>query len=67
LEELRPGLFDTFREAGRGWGSTGTNEFPLFRVDQVWASRGFRAESVTARRVVHSDHRLVVCDVVIEE
>jgi vancomycin resistance protein VanJ len=67
LGELRPRLFDTFREAGRGWGNTGTNRFPLFRVDQVWASRGFRAELVTVRKTVHSDHRLVICDLVIEE
>ncbi len=67
LASLRPRLLDTFRKAGRGWGNTGTNEFPLFRVDQIWASGGFRAESVTARRTVHSDHRVVVCDLVVEE
>jgi endonuclease/exonuclease/phosphatase (EEP) superfamily protein YafD len=67
LGELRPRVLDTFREAGRGWGNTGTNRFPLFRVDQVWASQGLRAESVTARRTIHSDHRLVICDLVIEE
>lgn len=64
---LRSRLYDTFCRAGRGWGNTGTNEFPLFRVDQIWASRGLRAESVRARRTVHSDHRMVVCDLVVGE
>lgn len=67
LEGLKPRLLDTFESAGRGWGNTGTNEFPLFRVDQVWASKGFQAELVTAQRTTHSDHRLVVCDLVISE
>jgi vancomycin resistance protein VanJ len=59
---LKPRLRDTFREAGCGWGSTGTNDYPLVRVDQVWASRPFRAVGVVARKTAHSDHRLVVCD-----
>jgi len=67
LAHLRPRLHDTFRRAGRGWGNTGTNEFPLFRVDQIWASRGLRAESVRAQRTVHSDHQMVVCDLVVGE
>ena len=65
LAHLRPRLHDTFRRAGRGWGNTGTNEFPLFRVDQIWASRGLRAESVRAQATFHSDHRMVVCDLVV--
>lgn len=67
LAPLRTQLFDTFRQAGRGWGPTGTNEFPLFRVDQIWVSQGFRIESVKAIKTVHSDHRMVVCDLIIDE
>ena len=67
LTPLRPRLFDTFTEAGRGWGNTGTNDYPLFRVDQIWASRGFKAESVTAHKTIHSDHRMVVCDLVLRQ
>jgi endonuclease/exonuclease/phosphatase (EEP) superfamily protein YafD len=67
LAPLRLRLVDTFRQAGRGWGNTGTDRFPLFRVDQIWASGSLRAESVFAQRTVHSDHRLVVCDLILQE
>lgn len=67
LTPLRQRLFDTFRQAGRGWGNTGTNRFPLFRVDQIWASDDLRAECVVARRTIHSDHRMVVCDLILRE
>jgi hypothetical protein len=65
LIPLRDRLFDTFRHAGRGWGNTGTNGLPLFRVDQIWASSDCRAVRVVARRTLHSDHRMVVCDLVL--
>ena len=35
------------------------------RVDQIWVSRHFRAESVTAQKTIHSDHRMVVCDLIV--
>ncbi len=63
---LLPELHDTYREGGIGWGDTVLNELPILRFDQVWASRHFRAVRVFARRSVHSDHRLVVCDLVLE-
>jgi len=67
FEPLVPRYHDTFREGGRGWGKTGTNDFPLFRVDQIWTSRGLCAEAVVARKTKHSDHRLVVCDLMAEQ
>lgn len=67
FEPLVSRLHDTFREGGQGWGKTGTNEFPLFRVDQIWTGWSFRAETVMARKTRHSDHRLVVCDLVVDE
>ncbi len=67
LAALQEQLIDTFRQAGRGWGNTGTNRFPLFRVDQIWVGKSLRAESVFARRTLHSDHRMVVCDLVLGE
>ncbi len=67
LSPLRQRLFDTFTEAGRGWGHTETNDYPLFRVDQIWASRSLQAETVTAQKTIHSDHRMVVCDLVFTE
>jgi hypothetical protein len=64
LAPLRQRLFDTFRMAGRGWGNTGANSLPWFRVDQIWASQHFLARSVTAKKTMHSDHRMVVCDLI---
>lgn len=62
LNELRAHAFDTFRAAGQGFGNTGTNQYPLFRVDQIWASRDIDAVSATARRSTHSDHRMVISE-----
>lgn len=67
LAPLHTQLVDTFRQAGHGWGSTGTNQFPLFRVDQIWVSQGFQVESAKAIKTVYSDHRMVVCDLIINE
>jgi vancomycin resistance protein VanJ len=55
-------LRDAFREAGCGWGNTILNDFPVLRIDQVWVSEPFRVQSVRTVRTVHSDHRMVVCD-----
>jgi hypothetical protein len=66
LVPLQSQLSDTFRTAGHGWGNTGTNGWPLFRVDQIWASQHFLADSVTAQKTIHSDHRMVVCDLILK-
>ena len=63
LSALRQRLSDSFLSAGHGWGATGTNEYPLFRVDQIWMSNNLQGEAVTAHKTHHSDHRMVVCDV----
>lgn len=62
FQTLRPRLRDSFLEAGRGWGNTITADYPVLRIDQVWISDRFRPVRVAARRVPHSDHRLVLCD-----
>ena len=67
LAALRQRLSDAFLTAGLGWGATGTNEYPLFRVDQIWVSNNLQAESVTARETQHSDHRMVVCELTFSE
>lgn len=61
LRFLRERLSDTFNRGGIGWGHTATNQIPLFRVDQIWASKHFRPFAVTAIRTKYSDHRMVVC------
>jgi endonuclease/exonuclease/phosphatase (EEP) superfamily protein YafD len=62
---LSPRLTDTFAQGGRGWGNTVLNDLPISRIDQVWASRAFRARRVTAHQTRHSDHRLVVADLAV--
>lgn len=62
LNDLRTHVFDTFRAAGQGLGNTGTNQYPLFRVDQIWASRDIKALSSIARPSSHSDHRMVISE-----
>ena len=59
---LRPRLHDTFKEGGVGWGNTFLSDIPLLRIDQIWTSDHFRAVRVRARKTEHSDHRMVVCD-----
>ena len=59
---LGPGLTDSFREAGRGWGNTITSEFPFHRIDQIWVSDQLTAVDCRARPMTHSDHRLVVAE-----
>ncbi len=62
---LAPRLHDAFREGGRGWGNTITNDTPFLRIDQVWVSDEIRALGVVARRTVGSDHRIVVCNLAV--
>ena len=62
---LHPFLKDSFREAGQGWGNTGINDLPVSRPDQIWINQSSIAHHVQARKTEHSDHRMVVCDVVL--
>ncbi len=64
---LRPRLADAFRRAGVGWGNTIANDWPVLRIDQVWASRRFVPHGALAVRTRHSDHRMVVCDLELSE
>ena len=62
---LGPRLRDAFGTAGRGWGDTFANEFPAVRIDQVWVSGQFFICDARVHRTQHSDHRLVVVDLVL--
>jgi hypothetical protein len=57
---------DTFLMAGRGWGGTGSNESGMFRVDQIWVNDEFRIGAAFTVKTVHSDHRMVVCDLLLD-
>ncbi len=62
LAELGSAVHDAFQQSGIGLGGTGTNDYPLFRVDQIWVN--VRSQQVFAQKTKHSDHRMVVCDIV---
>lgn len=62
---LQPRLRDTFPEAGTGWGNTIINDLPALRIDQIWVSEHFRPVRVYALKTQYSDHRLVVCDLLL--
>jgi hypothetical protein len=65
IYKLLNGYGDSHRVAGRGWGKTALNTIPAFRPDQIWLKR-LSAVSSHGVRTVHSDHRMVVTDVLLE-
>jgi vancomycin resistance protein VanJ len=68
LFELLPNrIRDTFRVAGRGWGDTLVDDFPFIRIDQIWCDAHFRSVSTVVRKTVNSDHRMVICDLIVTE
>lgn len=67
LASLRSRLSDAFLTAGFGWEATGTNESPRFQVDQVWMSNSLQPVFVLVQKSLYSDHRLVICDLVIAD
>jgi hypothetical protein len=62
LGELRPQVADSFATRGVGWGATGTKDWPLFRVDQIWSNARLAPIQAFARKTAHSDHRMVICE-----
>jgi vancomycin resistance protein VanJ len=64
---LPPRIRDTFRTAGHGWGDTLANDIPFIRIDQIWCDNHFRPISTAAQKTVNSDHRMVICDLLIAE
>ena len=53
---------DTFHQSGSGWCNTGTSDYPLFRVDQIWVNGTVRSTVNKSFPTQHSDHRAVVTD-----
>ncbi len=56
------GLFDAYREAGRGWGATFHRKYPVLRIDQVLVSRAFVPVRARVPHIGASDHRPVEVD-----
>ena len=67
FDALPDSLSDAFRISGVGWGGTGANDYPIFRVDQIWASDSLQSQAVVSKKTKHSDHRMVVADLFIGE
>jgi len=64
---LSPRFRDAFASGGRGWGNTIVNNWlPFSRIDQVWTSDAFVATDVFSAPTLYSDHRMVVCDLVLK-
>ncbi len=63
---FQPRLNDAFKEGGIGWGNTFMNDMSVIRIDQIWVSEHFRTAAVVARRTKHSDHLMVICDLVVK-
>jgi len=56
---------DTFAESGHGWGDSLVNDFPFIRIDQIWCDDHFKPISTDVHRTANSDHRMVVCDLMV--
>jgi hypothetical protein len=42
------------------------NDLALWRIDQFWVSEHFRTVTAKVHKTLHSDHRMVVCDLVVQ-
>lgn len=62
FQTLEKHFDDAFATAGSGWGNTFRNDWPLLRIDQIWATSELRPTGARAIETKHSDHRLVVAD-----
>ncbi|MGL5017254.1 MAG: endonuclease/exonuclease/phosphatase family protein [Luteolibacter sp.] len=64
--QLTLDFVDAFATAGTGWGNTYHRRFPILRIDHIYTTRHFtpvRCRAVTTR---HSDHRMVVADLLLK-
>jgi endonuclease/exonuclease/phosphatase (EEP) superfamily protein YafD len=55
---------DVFATAGTGWGNTYQRRFPILRIDHLYATRHFTPVRCRVVPTRHSDHRMVVADLV---
>ena len=63
---LKPRFYDVFPQVGVGWGNSFENDWPVLRIDQIWANDDLRAMSACVQKTQHSDHRIVICDFVLD-
>lgn len=62
---LPPVVRDAFPRAGVGWPNTWSTGEPLARIDQIWLSPEWQPQALRVLPTKNSDHRMVVCDVVL--
>ena len=62
---LRHNFVDSYRAVGSGWGNTFFNRLPVLRIDQLWATFDVQAVNARAFATRNSDHRLLVCDYIL--
>jgi endonuclease/exonuclease/phosphatase (EEP) superfamily protein YafD len=55
-------LFDAFEDCGRGWGATAVNDYPMVRIDQIWASYEWEPVNAYAKKTRNSDHQIAVAE-----
>lgn len=60
------GFRDAFAEAGSGWPDTFPNAAPMVRIDHLWVNSRITPVRAAAVKSVYSDHRMVVCDFLVE-
>ncbi len=56
---------NAFAAAGRGLGNTFINRLPVLRIDHIYTGPTFEVVDARSARTTHSDHRMVVCDIVL--
>ena len=59
---LKQLAYDAFRLSGRGWGATAVNDFPMVRIDQIWASEVWDPSCAYSKKTKHSDHQMAIAE-----
>ena len=63
--QLTEDFNDVFAAAGTGWGNTYQRRFPILRIDHLYATRHFTPVRCRVVETRHSDHRMVVADLLL--
>lgn len=62
---LKKDFVNVFAAVGTGWGNTYHRRFPIQRIDHLYASRHFTPVRCGTIATRHSDHRMVVADLIL--
>ncbi len=67
FDELRRSFHHAFEESGSGLITTWPSLFPVLALDHIWLSDGLASVRTVLWRTRHSDHALVMTDVVLPD